>query len=97
MLGETLRCCITLHCVVRLGLIQGRIFIFGALGYSKLGALLEGLQRLMSYKLALHMLIASRADPASEVRGTISVILASQGSGQLHYCKRVEAYFTILL
>jgi len=51
----------------------------------------------MSYKLALHMLIASRADPASEVRGTISVILASQGSGQLHYCKRVEAYFTILL
>jgi len=32
------------------------IFIFGALGYFKLGAPLEGLQRLMSYKSALHVL-----------------------------------------
>jgi len=37
--------------------IQRRIFIFGALGYFKLGALLEGLRRLMSYKLALHVLV----------------------------------------
>jgi len=35
---------------------QGRIFIFGALGYFKLGALLEGLRRLMSCKSALHVL-----------------------------------------
>ena len=33
-----------------------RIFIFGALGYFKLGVLLEGLRRLMSYKSALHVL-----------------------------------------
>ena len=32
---------------------QGRIFIFGALGYFKLGAPLEG----MSYKLAQHLLV----------------------------------------
>ena len=31
---------------------QRRIFIFGALGYFELGALLEGLRPLMSYKLA---------------------------------------------
>jgi len=37
-------------------LSQGRIFIFGALAYFKLGAPLEGLQRLMSYKSALHVL-----------------------------------------
>jgi len=36
---------------------QKRIFIFGALGYFKLGALLEGLRRLMSYKLAKHVLV----------------------------------------
>jgi len=36
---------------------QRRIFNFGALGYFKLGALLEGLRRLMSYKLALHVLV----------------------------------------
>jgi len=36
--------------------IQRRIFIFGALSYFKLGAPLEGLRRLMSYKLGLHML-----------------------------------------
>jgi len=34
-----------------------RIFIFGALGYFKLGAPLEGLRRLMPYKLALHVLV----------------------------------------
>jgi len=36
---------------------QRRIFIFGALGYFKLGAILEGLRRLTSYKLALNVLI----------------------------------------
>jgi len=36
--------------------IQRRIFIFGALGYFRLGVLLESLRRLMSYKLALHVL-----------------------------------------
>ena len=36
--------------------VQKQIFIFGALGYLKLGALLEGLRRLMSYKLAPYML-----------------------------------------
>ena len=36
---------------------QERIFIYGALGYLKLGALLEGLRRLMSYKAALHVLV----------------------------------------
>jgi len=36
---------------------QRRIFIFGALGFFKLGALQEGLRRLMSYKLALHVLV----------------------------------------
>jgi len=35
---------------------QRRIFIFGALGYFKLGALLEGSRRLMSYNLAIHVL-----------------------------------------
>jgi len=34
---------------------QRRIFIFGAQGYFKSGALLEGLRRLISYKLALHV------------------------------------------
>jgi len=37
--------------------LQGRIFTFGALVYFKLGVLLEGLRRLMSYKLALHVLV----------------------------------------
>ena len=36
--------------------VQTRIFIFGALGYLKLGSLLEGLRRLMLYKLALYVL-----------------------------------------
>ena len=36
---------------------QRRIFIFGALGYFKLGAILDGLRRLTSYKLALHVLV----------------------------------------
>jgi len=36
---------------------QRRIFIFGALGYFKLVAFLEGLRRLMSYQLALHGLV----------------------------------------
>jgi len=36
--------------------IQGRIFIFGAQGYFNLGAPLEGLQQLMSYKSAIHVL-----------------------------------------
>jgi len=36
--------------------IPRRIFIFGALGYFKLEALLEDLRQLMSYKLSLHML-----------------------------------------
>jgi len=35
---------------------QGRIFIFGALGYFKKEVPLEGLRRLMSYKSALHVL-----------------------------------------
>ena len=35
---------------------QGLIVIFGALSYLKLGALLEGLRRLMSYKSALRVL-----------------------------------------
>jgi len=34
---------------------QRRILIFGALGYFKLGALLEGSRRLMSYTLALYV------------------------------------------
>jgi len=37
-------------------LSQRRIFIFGTLGYFKLGAPLEGLRRLMSFKLAIHVL-----------------------------------------
>ena len=37
--------------------LPGRIFIFGTLGYFNLGALLEGLRRLMSYKLALHVFV----------------------------------------
>jgi len=37
---------------------QRRIFIFGALGYFKLRALLEGLRPLMSYKLAQCVLAA---------------------------------------
>jgi len=36
---------------------QKRIFIFGALGYFKFGALLDGLGRLISCKLALHVLV----------------------------------------
>jgi len=34
---------------------QRRIFIFGDPGYFKLWTLLDGLRRLMSYKLALHV------------------------------------------
>jgi len=34
-----------------------QIFVIGALGYMKLGAFLEGLRRLISYKLALHVLV----------------------------------------
>jgi len=37
------------------------------------------------------------ADPASKVRGEISVIFGSQVSWQVHYCKRGEVYFTTLL
>jgi len=40
-------------------LMQGRIFIFGALGCFKLEAHLEGSRRLMSYKSALHVLVIS--------------------------------------
>ena len=36
---------------------QRRIFIFRALGYFKLEALLEGLRRLMSYKSELHVFV----------------------------------------
>jgi len=36
---------------------QRRIFIFGVLEYFKLRALMEGLRRLMSYELALHVLV----------------------------------------
>ena len=36
-------------------------------------------------------------DVASNVRGTISVILGSQVSYQLRYCKKDEEYFTTLL
>jgi len=39
-----------------IGGLQRRIFILGALGYFNFGALLEGLRRLMSYKLGLHVL-----------------------------------------
>jgi len=35
---------------------QRQTFIFGALGHFKLGVLLESLRRLMSNKLALHVL-----------------------------------------
>jgi len=35
---------------------QGRFFIFGTLDYFESGVLLEGLRRLMSYKLALLVL-----------------------------------------
>jgi len=37
--------------------VQRQIFIYGALGYFKLEALVEGLRRLMSYKLALLVLV----------------------------------------
>jgi len=37
--------------------VQRRIFIFGALGYFKLGALLEAVRRLMSCKLSPHVLV----------------------------------------
>jgi len=37
-----------------------RIFNFGVHGYFELGALLDGLRRLMSYKLALHVLVMSK-------------------------------------
>ena len=37
--------------------MQRRSFIFGVQGYLKLGVLLEGLRRLMSYKVALHVLV----------------------------------------
>jgi len=35
--------------------MQRRIFVFEALGCFKLGALLEGLRRLLSYRLALRV------------------------------------------
>jgi len=37
------------------------------------------------------------ADPASAVRGVISVIFGCQVSLRIHYCKRDEVYFTTLL
>ena len=42
---------------VRRWCLQRRIFIFGVQGYFKLGVLLEGSRRLMSYKLSLHVLV----------------------------------------
>jgi len=47
-------------CALNFDAVQRRIFIFEALvGYWKLGALLEGLRRLMSYKLSQHVLVTS--------------------------------------
>jgi len=37
------------------------------------------------------------ADPASAVRGVISVIFGCQVSLRVHYCKRDEVCFTTLL
>ena len=41
--------------------------------------------------------IKSGAYPATKVGGVISVTFGSQVSLQVPYCKRDEAYFTILL
>jgi len=41
----------------RLAFRKRQIFIFGAVSYFKLEALLEGSRRLMSYKLPLHLLV----------------------------------------
>jgi len=38
----------------------------------------------------------TRADPASKVRGAISVVFGSQVSYQLCYCEKDEVYFTTL-
>jgi len=49
-------------------------FIFGALGYFKLGAPLEGFQRLMSYKSALHVL-ATYAEQVVPIHKYITVFI----------------------
>jgi len=54
---------------------QRRIFIFGAPGYFKSGALLEGLRQLMmSYKLALHVLVTF-TEQVVPIRKYISYII----------------------
>jgi len=57
-------------CVVEL--IQGLIFIFGVLDYCKLRALLGGLRRLMSNKLALHV-IATFTEQVVPIRKHITL------------------------
>jgi len=49
--------CLHGKCHLKMQHGQRRIFIFGALGYFKLEALLKNLRRLMSHKLALHVLV----------------------------------------
>jgi len=39
----------------------------------------------------------ARVDPASKVKGEISVIIGGQISIRVHYSKRDEAYFTTLI
>jgi len=52
---KTLLCKTCLHAVYHQ---PGRgVLLFGALGYFKLGTLLEVLRRLISYKLTLHVLV----------------------------------------
>jgi len=41
--------------------------------------------------------VESGPDPASYVRGAISVMFGSQVSSKVHNCKRDEVYFTTLL
>jgi len=55
---------------------QTRIFIFGALGYFKSGAFLEGSRRLMSHKLALHVFV-SFTEQVVPIHKRIAVLLNS--------------------
>ena len=54
-------------------------------------------QYFMCPEVAISQRIHPGADPASTLRGTISVIFGSQASLRLHYGKRHEVYFTTLL
>jgi len=62
------------------------------------GTLAQWIRPRFSSKHLINLLTPqSGLDPASEVKGTNSVIFDSQISLRVHYCEKDEIYFTTLL